>query len=238
MTRSKSSDSALNGFTLVELLIVVAVIAVLVGLLLPAVQMVRDSARTVSCASKLHQVGAGIFAYVQGERQVPWGMDFVAMTDWRTDIAAYVDMPAPASFTCPGAKRGAVAIGSYSGNNQFFPWAQASGYRKRNGRIQDFRPDLAFVYDGTLGSDGSLPHDAYPIVWTVWGYSDASWADPNGQGVFNNPPDGPGSWSISFRHRRKANHLWGDLHVSAVADGELIKYNYLIDRNGRKMDWE
>ena len=54
----------LKGFTLVELLVVVAIIGVLIGLLLPAVQSARASARRTQCASNLRQVGLGVLQFV------------------------------------------------------------------------------------------------------------------------------------------------------------------------------
>jgi len=52
-----------RGFTLIELLVVLAIIVVLAALLLPAVQLVRDMARTAVCASQQRQIIVGVVAY-------------------------------------------------------------------------------------------------------------------------------------------------------------------------------
>lgn len=117
-----SNPTPVRGFTLIELLVVLTIIALLVAVLLPALQSARDVAKRVVCASNIHQIGLGTVYYANdyeewgpylalatlapaGWRSAHWNDPYPGLTGAELDRAKYQPMdtyfPVPEIFRCP-----------------------------------------------------------------------------------------------------------------------------------------
>jgi prepilin-type N-terminal cleavage/methylation domain-containing protein/prepilin-type processing-associated H-X9-DG protein len=124
-----SLPAARRAFTLIELLVVIAIIAVLIGLLLPAVQKVRAAAARLQCQNNLKQIGLAMHNYHDSYNTLPMGeltrvglapdpgwtwcvmlWPFLEQDNWYRqvgpDLANVKNVPAPGTPPLPSAANG------------------------------------------------------------------------------------------------------------------------------------
>ena len=221
----RRKNFARAGFSLVELLIVLAGVALLAALLIPALPAAKAAADAAVCRSNLRQLAAANLAYA---------------ADHGRYVAAAADIEGANSIRWHGVRSGGAFDGS---KGPLAPYLGGGGASAWVRRCPGFRPDAAgfeaacggYGYNALgVGSELCLPGGGQKVgmrpgalarpAQTVM-FADAAYLQGNGAKAklieysFAEPPRFAGGgtpWpTIHFRHREKANVAWADGHVTA-----------------------
>ena len=152
--------SYLKQFTLIELLIVIAIIAILSGMLLPALSQGKGAVQRTRCSANLRQVSLGHFSYAGDNNEfhtpiIVWGLDDYRQY-WFNPIASYLGRD-PGVLECPSCpeKPGAGAIVN-GANTITYPYSR------------QFRVAYAVNYNwGGLKKDGTAYYGIMPVRMTA-----------------------------------------------------------------------
>lgn len=79
-----------GGFSLIELLMCIAIMAVLVALLMPAIKSAKDRTKSVRCLNNLRQIGQGMLMYAADRGSFPYASHYDWWTDWAENIIPYM----------------------------------------------------------------------------------------------------------------------------------------------------
>ncbi len=181
------------GFTLVELLVVMAIVGVLASLLMPAVLRSRESGRRAECANKLRQMGIALHLYIDEHKgflpQYPPTIfealaPYLEIEDtpyWRDDF-----------FKCPTAPKNEWS--SMTINVNFAAMTNFESLRYA-ALVEPSQTVYMFDYDP----------GPYGVIYANWYHV----LDPNKGYTADKGDDVVGDW-----HSRGANVLWTDGHVS------------------------
>jgi prepilin-type processing-associated H-X9-DG protein len=160
-------------YSLVELLIVVAIVGLLIGLILPAIQRVRESANRIRCGNNLRQIGLACHAYVSREGQFPdggWG--WFVQDGWLWQLAP--DYEGPTAYwmanrlaSCPSRRplTPATTWGIYQGQHGTltdYAAATTEDIYQSTGMNPYVVPAPQTLYGGIIVRRGGLPRSVRP----------------------------------------------------------------------------
>ncbi len=236
-----------GGFTLVEVMVVVAIVSVLLSLLLPSLENAKESARTVECMNNLHQIAIAMNTYGTDEGYYPHCIDHITgmqTLTWPQSLGPYFEKSTVGNgrvysnlspvFLCPSRTiKKRTDSQSYSSHFRILPfyWTTAFAEPMTPFPFEERSGEIILVTDGC---QSDLPIHNYSANPCIVAYDIDQTYDPSTAETVVDPGPNNDMWGmlggayIRFRHKNRANVLFVDGHVAQIANNDLREKNIKV----------